>query len=124
MTSSTREGLARPWLAIPAGAFIAAAVSVSLALRPLSLGVLLVAWLGVGFLVWAALSLAAAPSRYLGAIELSRQAKFLLVFLYAANGIESKRARHRVWVAVLLIVLLQGGVTIFRFTFQFYDPFF
>ena len=211
MTSSTREAMASPWLAISAGVVIAVAASVSLALRPLSLGVLLAAllalvpallvrdarlywltlfivalqfdvektvidgvavlnalrldgrpwvfvpsirlsdlpfavllalwlkdlwlrrtrlavpsgvWLAGGFLVWAVFSLAGAPSRYLGAIELFRQAKFILVFLYVANAIDSDRALRRVWAAVLVIVLLQGAVTIFRFAFDFYDPFF
>jgi len=211
MTSSTREAMASPWLAISAGVVIAVAASVSLALRPLSLGVLLAAllalvpallvrdarlywltlfivalqfdvektvidgvavlnalrldgrpwvfvpsirlsdlpfavllalwlkdlwlrrtrlavpsgvWLAGGFLVWAVFSLAGAPSRYLGAIELFRQAKFILVFLYAANAIDSDRALRRVWADVLVIVLLQGAVTIFRFAFDFYDPFF
>jgi O-antigen ligase len=83
-----------------------------------------VAWLAFGFLAWTAIALLTAPSRYLAAVEFMRQAKFVLIFLYAANNLGSKRMVRRLWLLVLFMVLFQGGVTIFRFTFGFYDSFF
>ena len=83
-----------------------------------------ISWLALGFLGWAALSLARAPSRYLAAVELLRQCKFFVVALYAANAVESKQTLKRMWLILLLVVLVQGGTTIFRFTFDYYGSFF
>ena len=83
-----------------------------------------ISWLTLGFLGWAALSLARAPSRYLAAVELLRQCKFFVVALYAANAVESKQTLKRMWLILLLVVLVQGGTTIFRFTFDYYGSFF
>jgi len=83
-----------------------------------------VTWLALGFLGCCAASLLWAPSRYLAAIELMRQAKFALIFLYAANNLGAKRTLRWVWLLILFMVLLQGGVTIFRFTFGYYGSFF
>lgn len=83
-----------------------------------------VAWLAFGFMAWTAIALLTAPSRYLAAVEFVRQAKFVLIFLYAANNLGSKRMVRWLWLLVLFMVLFQGGVTIFRFTFGFYDSFF
>jgi O-antigen ligase len=83
-----------------------------------------VGWLALGFLAWSAIALVVAHSRYLAAVEFVRQAKFVLVFLYAANNLGSKRVVRWLWLLVLFMVLFQGGVTIFRFTFGFYDSFF
>jgi len=78
----------------------------------------------LAFLGWAALSLLAAPSRYLGVIELVRQSKFVLVYLYAANNLDSDRKLRRMWLMLSLMILLQGATTTYRFAFQFYEPFF
>ena len=83
-----------------------------------------VGWLALGFLGWSALGLVHAPSRYMALVELARQAKFVLIFFYAANNLGSKRMVRWVWLLVLFMVLFQGGVTIFRFVFNFYDSFF
>ena len=83
-----------------------------------------VGWLALGFLAWTALALVMAPSRYLAAVEFVRQAKFVLVFLYAANNLGSKRMVRWLWLLILFMVLFQGAVTIFRFTFGFYGSFF
>jgi hypothetical protein len=80
--------------------------------------------LALGFLAVAALSSVRAPSRYLAAVELARQCKFVLIFLFAANTLDAKRTLRWVWLLVLSMVLLQGSATIFRFAFGFYDPFF
>jgi len=80
--------------------------------------------LALGFLAWAGLSSIVAPSRYMAAVEFVRQCKFFLVYLYAANTVDSKRTLRWVWLLVLSMVLLQGSVTIFRFAFKYYDPFF
>jgi len=83
-----------------------------------------VGWLALGFLGWSALGLVRAPSRYMALVEFARQAKFVLIFFYAANNLGSKRMVRWVWLLVLFMVLFQGGVTIFRFVFNFYDSFF
>ena len=83
-----------------------------------------VGWLALGFLGWSALGLLRAPSRYMALVEFARQAKFVLIFFYAANNLGSKRMVRWVWLLVLFMVFFQGGVTIFRFVFNFYDSFF
>jgi len=83
-----------------------------------------VSWLALGFLGWGAVSLVSAPSRYMAAVEWVRQAKFVLIFLYAANNLGSKRMVRWLWLLILFMVLFQGGVTVFRFVFGYYDSFF
>jgi hypothetical protein len=122
---------AQPWVFVPEIRlsdlpFLALLVlwANDLRLKKTRLHVLGISWLAFGFLGWAALSLAWAPSRYLAALELLRQCKFFLVALYAANAVESKGTLKRMWLILLLVVLVQGGTTIFRFTFDYYGSFF
>ena len=78
-----------------------------------------VAWLAVGYLGWAALSLLGAPNRYLGAVQLAREIKFFVVFLYAVNYIDSKRMVRVITGALLAVLVLQTGLTLARYQFQF-----
>lgn len=79
------------------------------------------AWPAIVFLGWAGLSVSGAPHVYLGLVELLRQCKFFLIYLYASNTMTSPRWIKRVWVLLLLILLVQGGVTLARYQFQYFD---
>ncbi|MFO1431511.1 MAG: O-antigen ligase family protein [Candidatus Competibacteraceae bacterium] len=81
-----------------------------------------VAWLVPGFLLFCFLSLLNTPSPYLGLVEISRQLKFFLFFLYAANNIESRSALRLVALLAVSILVLQGAVTALRFQTGYLEP--
>jgi O-Antigen ligase len=74
-----------------------------------------VSWLAVGYLGIALLSALAAPSRYLGLVEVVRQAKFFVVYLFAVNCIDSKGALRVLAVVGVVILVTQAAVTVARF---------
>jgi len=78
-----------------------------------------VAWLAVGYLGWAALSMVSAPNLYFGALQLTREIKFFVVFLYVVNNIDSKRMVRVIAGALLAVLVLQAGLTLARYKFQF-----
>jgi O-antigen ligase len=78
-----------------------------------------VAWLILAYLGWAALSLLKAPNLYFGAVQLTREIKFFVVFLYAVNNIDSKRMVRVIAGALLAMLVLQAGLTLARYQFQF-----
>lgn len=78
-----------------------------------------VAWLAVGYLGWATISLLGAPNRYLGAVHLARDIKFFVIFLYAVNNIDSKRMVRVITAALLAVLVLQAGLTLARYQFKF-----
>jgi hypothetical protein len=78
-----------------------------------------VALLAVGYLCWAALSLLGAPNRYLGAVQLARDTKFFVVFLFAVNTIDSKRMVRVIAGALLAMLVVQAGLTLARYQFKF-----
>ncbi|WP_447980615.1 O-antigen ligase family protein [Candidatus Nitrospira bockiana] len=81
-------------------------------------------WLAIGFMGWALLSILKAEGKDLVLLELIRQAKFFLIFLYAANNLTSKRLLRVVCIALIATLLLQGGISLFRYKFQYYEPLF
>jgi O-antigen ligase len=83
-----------------------------------------VGWFAIGFLVWSGLSMFKAPHIYLSFIELLRQCKFFLIYLYAVNNIDSKRLVKSILVALLMALTLQGTVTLVRYKLQYFEPFF
>jgi hypothetical protein len=81
-----------------------------------------VTWLAVGYLGICLLSLVGAESPYLGFVELSRQIKFFIAYLYAVNCLDSKSAL-RVLAAVSVIILVtQAGMTVARFETGYMTP--
>ena len=72
-------------------------------------------WLLIGFLGFCVLSLVAAPWPYLGMVEIWRQLKFFLVFLYIANNIDSKEQLRLVAVMAVAILAIQGAMTLVRY---------
>jgi len=79
-------------------------------------------WMVLGFLALSVLSLTGAPSIYLGLVELSRQLKFFLVFLWAANNVNSKRTLKLVAIMAVVILSVQGAVTAVRFQTGWLEP--
>ena len=73
------------------------------------------AWLVVGYFGFCLLSLASAPSAYLGLVEIWRQLKFFLVFLYVINNVNSKATLRQVALIGVAILTIQGAVTAVRY---------
>jgi O-antigen ligase len=84
----------------------------------------IVGWFAIGFLVWSGLSMFKAPYIYLSSIELLRQCKFFLIYLYIANNIDSKRLVKSILMTLLMALILQGTVTLVRYKLQYFEPFF
>jgi hypothetical protein len=80
------------------------------------------AWLVVGFFGFSLLSLVAAPSAYLGLVELWRQLKFFVVFLYFVNNVDSKATLRLVAIMAVVILTIQGAVTVLRFETGWMEP--
>jgi hypothetical protein len=81
-----------------------------------------VTWLAVGYLAMALLSTVGAPSTYLGLVEMWRQLKFFIVYLFAVNCLDSKAA-VRVLTAVAVVMLVtQAAMTVLRFETGYMTP--
>lgn len=80
------------------------------------------AWLIVAFFGFCLISLISAPSAYLGLVELSRQLKYFVLFLYIVNNIESKSALRLVALMAVAILTIQGGVTALRYQTGWMEP--
>ena len=80
------------------------------------------AWLVVGFFVFCLISLFSAPSPYLGLVEISRQLKFFLLFLFAVNNTDSKSTLRLMALMAVTILTVQGGVTALRFETGWMTP--
>ena len=80
------------------------------------------AWLVVGFFGFCLLSLVEAPSPYLGFVEISRQLKFFVLFLYIVNNVNSKATLRLVAIMAVAILLIQGAVTVLRFETGWMEP--
>lgn len=81
-----------------------------------------VTWLAVGYLVICLLSTAGAASPYLGFVELSRQIKFFIVYLFAVNCLDSKSALRVLAVVGVIILVTQAAMTVARFETGYMTP--
>lgn len=82
-----------------------------------------VTWLAVGYLVICLLSTLGAASPYLGFVELSRQLKLFVVYLFAVNCLETKSALRVLAVVGVTILATQAGMTLVRFETGYMAPF-
>lgn len=74
-----------------------------------------VTWLAAGYLGISLLSLVRAESPYLGFVELSRQVKFFVAYLYAVNCLDSKSAVRLLAAVGVIILVTQAAMTVARF---------
>jgi hypothetical protein len=81
-----------------------------------------VGWLVVGYLGLASLSIIGARSPYLGLVELSRQLKFFIVFLFAVNCLDSKSVIRVLAVVCVIVLVAQAATTILRVKTGYYTP--
>jgi hypothetical protein len=81
-----------------------------------------VTWLALGYLAVCLLSTVFAASPYLGLVELFRQIKLLIVFLFAVNCLDTKGAMRVLAVVGVVILVTQAAVTIARFTTGYMSP--
>ena len=79
-------------------------------------------WLVIAFLASCLLSLVAAPSPYLGLVEISRQLKFFVLFLYVANNVNTKAALRVVAIMAIAILTIQAAVTVVRYETGWMQP--
>ncbi len=80
------------------------------------------AWLVVGFLGFCLLSLVSTASAYLGLVEIWRQLKFFLVFLYVVNNVNTKATLRLVATMAVVILTIQGVVTVARYETGWMQP--
>jgi hypothetical protein len=80
------------------------------------------AWLAVAYLAVCFASLFQAPWPYLGVVELVRQMRFFVFFLYAYNNLRSKQVLRMIAVIAVAMLVIQGAVTAGRYVFGFYEP--
>lgn len=81
-----------------------------------------VTWLAIGYLGICLLSTVGAESPYLGFVEISRQIKFFIVYLYAVNCLDSKGAVRVLAVFAVIILVTQAGMTVARFETGYLTP--
>lgn len=81
-----------------------------------------VSWLAVGYLIICLLSLAGARSAYLGAVDLTRQIKFFLVYLFAVNCLDSKSSLRTLAIVAVIMLATQAAVTAVRFETGYLTP--
>jgi O-Antigen ligase len=81
-----------------------------------------VGWLAVGYLGLALLSIIGSFSPYLGLVEISRQLKFFLVFLFAVNCVDSKSAVRVLAITCVITIAAQAAMTVLRVKTGYYSP--
>lgn len=80
------------------------------------------AWFAVAYFALCLVSLVGAPWPYLGVVELLRQLRFFVFFLYAYNNLLSKRVLRLIAVIAVAMLVTQAAVTAGRYAFGFYEP--
>ena len=81
-----------------------------------------VGWLAVGYLGLALLSIVGSRTPYLGLVEISRQLKFFIVFLFAVNCLDSKSVVRVLAIVCVVTLVTQAGMTILRVRTGYYTP--
>jgi hypothetical protein len=81
-----------------------------------------VTWLAVGYLVISLLSTFGAASPYLGFVEIVRQIKFFVVYLFAVNCLDSKGAVRVLAIVAVVMLVIQAGMTVTRFETGYMTP--
>ena len=80
------------------------------------------AWLAVGYLSLALLSIVGARYPYLGMVEISRQLKFFIVFLFAVNCLDSKSVVRVLAIVCVITLVAQAATTLLRVKTGYYTP--
>ncbi|HVN90493.1 MAG TPA: O-antigen ligase family protein [Candidatus Binataceae bacterium] len=81
-----------------------------------------ITWLAVGYLGMALLSTFGAASTYLGMVEIARQIKVLIVYLYAVNCLDSKGFLRVLVILAVTILFTQAAATAIRFETGYLTP--
>jgi O-antigen ligase len=80
-----------------------------------------ITWLYVAYLGWFALSTFTSTYPYLGLVELSRQLKFFLVYLWVVNNLDRRDLLRVAMLTLLAVLAVQASFTIARFGLGFRD---
>lgn len=78
--------------------------------------------LAVGYLSLALLSIVGARYPYLGLVEISRQLKFFLVFLFAVNCLDTKSVLRVLALVCVITLVVQAATTLLRVKTGYYTP--
>ena len=81
-----------------------------------------VTWLAVAYIGIGIVSAVGAPSPYLGMVDVSRQVRYLIVFLFAVNCLDTKDALRTLVVVGVVILVTQAAVTTLRFETGYMTP--
>jgi len=79
-------------------------------------------YLILGFFAFAILSMFKAPHLFLSLVELLRQAKFVIIFLYAAQTIDSRKVIKVIFAVLLLSLVVQEVTSVARYRLNFFEP--
>lgn len=75
-------------------------------------------WLGAAFVAWCGLTVLMAPVKMIAVLEVINRVKYLLVFLYIANTISSRREVRLIFICLGLGVAIQGVISLINFGLQ------
>jgi O-antigen ligase len=81
-----------------------------------------VTWLAVGYLGISLLSTVGAASPYLGLVEMSRQLKLFIVYMFAVNCVDSKTALRVLFIIGIVILVTQAAMTVLRYETGYMTP--
>ncbi len=81
-----------------------------------------VTWFAVGYLAISLLSMLVSPWPYLGSVEMWRQIKIFIVYLFAVNCLDSKSVLKLLAIVAVLILVTQAGMTAARFETGYLTP--
>lgn len=81
-----------------------------------------ITWLAVGYLGICLLSTVGAASPYLGFVEMWRQVKFFIVYLFTVNCLNSKSVVRVLAIVAVIILVTQAGMTVTRFETGYMTP--
>ena len=81
-----------------------------------------ITWLAVIYLIVCLISIVGTASPFLGLVEMSRQIRFFIAYLFAVNCLNTKSAIRGVAVVGVIILATQGIMTIGRFETGFMNP--
>jgi hypothetical protein len=81
-----------------------------------------IGWMLIGYLAICLFSIIGTEFPYLGFVELTRQLKYFVVYLFALNCLDSKKAVRVLVAMAVAIMVIQAGMTVIRFGTGYMTP--
>ena len=83
-----------------------------------------ISYVPVACLCFITVTATVAPSPYFAFLELIKQWKYFVIYVFAADVLDARRLRTVVLAILIPTLVLQGGLTLARYRFQYFEPFF